>query len=148
MGTRSLTIIQDEKGNEIAVMYRQFDGYPAGHGSELAEFLSGMMIVNGMGAGQPERIANGMNCLAAQIIAHFKEEPGGIYLYPALTRDCWEEYIYIVSGKEGGEPHLELFDMDWDDQTHKLVVQSKPIFDGPASEYAEWLTKYTESKEQ
>lgn len=31
MGTRSLTVMKDT-GNEIAVLYRQFDGYPEGHG--------------------------------------------------------------------------------------------------------------------
>ena len=37
-----------------------------------------------------------MGCLAAQIIAHFKNGIGGFYLYPAKTRDCGEEYIYTV----------------------------------------------------
>ena len=47
MGTRSLTVFNDEDGKEIAVMYRQFDGYPSGHGTELAEFLAGKKMVNG-----------------------------------------------------------------------------------------------------
>jgi len=40
MGTRSLTIFFDgDRDEEIAVMYRQFDGSPEGHGALLAEFL-------------------------------------------------------------------------------------------------------------
>ena len=35
MGTRSLTVIQSN-GKEFFNMYRQFDGYPEGHGMELA----------------------------------------------------------------------------------------------------------------
>jgi hypothetical protein len=38
MGTRSLTFVYD--GDEPMInMYRQFDGYPSGHGSELADFF-------------------------------------------------------------------------------------------------------------
>jgi hypothetical protein len=47
MGTRSLTIFQENDNKEICVMYRQFDGYPDGHGEELARFLSGFTMVNG-----------------------------------------------------------------------------------------------------
>ncbi len=39
MGTRSLTILCGRDA-EIAVLYRQYDGYPEGHGRELAEILS------------------------------------------------------------------------------------------------------------
>lgn len=95
MGTRSITRIQDGKGREIVGMYRQMDGYPSGHGVELAEFLNGFQITNGLSiSGNPEKTANGMNCLAAQIIAHFKTSPGSIYLYPPGSED--QEYIYIV----------------------------------------------------
>ena len=70
MGTRSLTIFQEKE--EIAVLYRQFDGYPEGHGRELAEFLSGYKFTKGK-IDNP-KTANGMDCLAAQIVAHFKTE--------------------------------------------------------------------------
>ncbi|HRI04902.1 MAG TPA: hypothetical protein PLL77_14280 [Pyrinomonadaceae bacterium] len=42
-----------------------------------------------------------MDCLAAQLIAHFKTEPGGFYLYPAGRRDCGEEYVYTVYADAG-----------------------------------------------
>ena len=96
MGTRSLTIVEEDRGVEICVLYRQFDGYPTGHGAELKTFLEGIQIVNGLGLANEKRVANGMDCLAAQLSAHFKKEPGGFYLYPAGTRDCVEEYIYTV----------------------------------------------------
>ena len=32
MGTRSLTFVYDEYGEKIINMYRQYDGYPSGHG--------------------------------------------------------------------------------------------------------------------
>lgn len=71
MGTRSLTVMQDDHGTEIAVLYRQYDGYPTGHGQELADFLKRFTITNGINTDAPHS-ANGMDCLAAQIITHFK----------------------------------------------------------------------------
>jgi len=108
-------------------MYRQMDGYPEGHGKELAEMLSGMKMVNGLSIDQPAKLANGMPCLAAQIVAHFKEGPGGIYLYPAGTRDCGEEYIYTVTGSPSEEPEIEIQDR------HKV------LYKGPACVYDIWL---------
>ena len=43
MGTRSLTFVYEKYGQvqkPVVNMYRQFDGYPTGHGAELAEFLT------------------------------------------------------------------------------------------------------------
>ena len=48
MGTRSLTYVYDEQGEKIINLYRQFDGYPTGHGQELAEFLNKGRMVNGL----------------------------------------------------------------------------------------------------
>jgi len=125
MGTRSLTILPGEvPGEEAAVMYRQMDGYPTGHGQELADFLRGAAIVNGIPFGGLENedgdavlIFNGPACLAAAIVAHFKEGPGGFYLYPAGTRDTGEEYVYTIIAapveglgmdKEGGKIGLKV----------------------------------------
>ena len=96
MGTRSLTVVLEEDGPEICVLYRHNDGYPTGHGSELKEFLTRLRVVNGLSSGQEGILANGMGCLAAQLVAHFKTGPGGFYLYPTGTRDCGEEYVYTV----------------------------------------------------
>lgn len=102
MGTRSLTVFQESSGKEIAVLYRQYDGYREGHGEELIEFLKNKKIVNGISLGNNKNNAfNGMSCLAASVIAHFKNDIGGFYLYPAKTRNIGEEYIYIVKGNEG-----------------------------------------------
>jgi hypothetical protein len=104
MGTRSLTKVfekwEDTKGEEkrqaIMCMYRQYDGYPSGHGQDLAEFLEPFTIVNGLGLDDKRKIANGMGCLAAQLVAHFKEGPGNIYLYATDVKDCWQEYEYEI----------------------------------------------------
>ena len=48
MGTRCLTVFKNAKNKEIAVLYRQYDGYLDGHGAELADFLKNKKIVNGL----------------------------------------------------------------------------------------------------
>ena len=94
MGTRSLTYVYSED-TPLINMYRQYDGYPSGHGAELAEFLSGFEIVNGYGEVKP-KLANGMGCLAAQLIANFKQTVGGFYIYAVTDTDCGQEYEYHV----------------------------------------------------
>ena len=95
MGTRSLTFIYDENDTPILNMYRQFDGYPSGHGAELAEFLAGLKLVNGFG-NNGKGLANGMGCLAAQMIAHFKDGVGGFYIHSVLETDLGQDYEYHV----------------------------------------------------
>ena len=88
MGTRSLTFVYDGE-KPIVNMYRQFDGYPSGHGLELAEFLTSFdEVVNGLPVGDNRRLANGMGCLAAQLVAKFKVGCGGIYLHAVDETDC------------------------------------------------------------
>lgn len=103
MGTRSLTIIKDEADKEMMVMYRQFDGYIDGHGAELFHFLKGMVVVNGLSDPEPEKVANGLGCLAAQIVAHFKKSAGGFYLHTPTNEEynLWQEYTYTVYLKDG-----------------------------------------------
>lgn len=106
MGTRAITVFEDCDGKEIAVLYRQFDGYiEHGHGDELKSFLRGRVLTNGFSMADQEdskkgevKVANGPEDLAAQAIAYFKNASplGGIYLYAAGTRDIGEEFIYHV----------------------------------------------------
>lgn len=96
MGTRCLTLVQDEEGRTILNLYRQMDGYPSGHGAELNAFLKDMHIVNGYNSNTPSKSANGMGCLAAQLVAHFKDGIGQFYIMHPDERDADEEYIYIV----------------------------------------------------
>lgn len=118
MGTRSLTFFKTEEGANIVCMYRQMDGYPSGHGTELAEFLTGITLVNGISLAKKKKVANGMGCLAAQAVAHFKHGPGGIYLeVPRLTADHGQEYVYIVTaeGVKVMAPKRTIFHGTWKD---------------------------------
>ena len=124
MGTRSLTYIKEEyedNDNTIICMYRQYDGYLIGHGIELAEFLQDFTVVNGYNTLTPARSANGMSCLAAQLVAHFKDGIGNIYLYPPNTSDVGEEFIYTIS-LTNDEIYIEVKDV-W---SNKIVFIGTP----------------------
>jgi len=102
MGTRCLTFVYDDSSTDdgsaeaIMCIYRQFDGYPSGHGHELAQFLNSKTLVNGYGE-QNSIEANGMSCLAAQLVVQLKHGVGGIYIYaPMVGRDHWQDYEYHV----------------------------------------------------
>lgn len=118
MGTRSLTFVREKGKNKnnrvtrtkIICMYRQYDGYPSGHGQELADFLKSRKLVNGFGDVNKE--FNGPNCLAALLVSHFKgSQAGGIYLHPVNTKDAWQEYVYFV-------------DVDMETYTIEMICQT------------------------
>jgi hypothetical protein len=101
MGTRALTFVFSEEGEKIINLYSQYDGYPSGHGAELAEFLNSGRVVNGINGIGKERQFNGMGCLAAQLVANFKNGAGGFYLYPVTSKDCGQDYEYHIYNIDG-----------------------------------------------
>ena len=99
MGTRSTTTIKNENGKTLVTLYRQFDGYPSGIGQELADFLNARTIINGISGQTAKTHANGIGCLAAQLIGEFKGgQIGNVYI---TTEDDSQEYNYTVYYKEG-----------------------------------------------
>ena len=124
MGTRSLTrVIPRQEGRsfneghkkvELAFvnMYRHLDGYPEGHGLDLAEFLKDIKIVNGIPLNKElGNQANGSGCLAAQMIKHFKNDVGYIYLHPHTDDLGWEDYIYTIYPKENEPCYISIYDV-------------------------------------
>jgi hypothetical protein len=95
MGTRCLTHVMNVKGDPIVTLYRQFDGYQEGHGAELKAFLESQIMTNGLSS-RDKNLANGMGCLAAKLVGHFKAEPGKFYLYKGGSSDLGEDYTYTV----------------------------------------------------
>ncbi len=95
MGTRALTFVYDADRQPLLNLYRQYDGYIEGHGAELAEFLAGKTLVNGYGK-ESNDLANGMGCLAASLVAHFKETVGGFYIHSVTETQCGQDYEYHV----------------------------------------------------
>lgn len=122
MGTRSLTFVYDGE-KPIVNMYRQFDGYPSGHGAELAEFLLSGKMTNGIPVGSKEPIGskesffNGMGCLAAQMIANFKDSAGGFYIHAVTDTDCWQDYEYHLYENKVvvKDPSEVIFEGNWNE---------------------------------
>ena len=135
MGTRSITKVTQEDGKvQLVAMYRQYDGYPDGHGLELCEFLKNKKIINGIPIGEPtENLANGMGCLAAQMVAYFKTDVGGIYLDPGFSTHI--DYSYEIYLSENNEIRLKMWSW-WEDEN------SEPEFDGTVLEF---MNKYSQA---
>ena len=77
-------------------IYNHYDSYPEGLGLQLAEFLSDFRVVNGLGSDLPDKIANGMGCLAAQLIANLKTGAGSVYVESPTSKRDWIDYIYYI----------------------------------------------------
>jgi hypothetical protein len=111
MGTRSLTFTYDRDGEKIMCLYRQYDGYPEGHGKDLAEILN-------------TTDSNGMECLSASIVAKLKTGMYNIYLYAPTTIECGQEYEYHVL-----KDRVEVF---------TTYLEAKQIFSGTYQEFLEF----------
>jgi hypothetical protein len=136
MGTRSLTYVYDENCEKIINLYRQFDGYPTGHGAELAEFLNSGRVVNGLDGMGKELQFNGSGCLAAQLVAHFKKESGGFYLHPVTVEDCGQDYEYHVY--TGDEIRVKIMDCGWNVFGQTQDDTYEPLFEGNITQFKKY----------
>ena len=148
MGTRSLTFVYDSykqkngrmKYRPIINMYRQYDGYPSGHGQELVDFLNQFhAITNGIAVGEQRRTANGMGCLAAQLVAHFKgDEAGQFYLYPVECTDCGQDYEYHIYQNKDNELCVRVKDRGFNMFGLTMSDKDECLFDGPLVRFNEF----------
>jgi len=118
MGTRSIVTFKDEwNDKEICAVYRQYDGYPEGRGKELAEFLDGYRIGNGIPSGlsihREIKYANGMRELSILWIVEEKSKNmfGNVYLEPAGFRSPDLEWHYEVTCSKEGTPQVKVYDI-------------------------------------
>ena len=154
MGTRSLTHViqtymdgEKEKTTPIMTMYRQYDGYPSGMGVELAEFLNGGEMVNGIGWGQTN-VFNGAGCLAAQLVAHFKNGPGGFYLRKPMSKNCGEEFVYeVYAGHHSKDIKLRVFEVGYMGKKG-YIDKRRELFTGTPKEFLVWLEEKQKEEEE
>jgi len=142
MGTRSLTVFFEtytesntgkKRKNEIVTMYRQYDGYPSGHGKELAEFLADGKVVNGFGLDGGKQF-NGIGCLAAQVVAHFKDGVGGFYLQRG-NKNSGEEYRYhVIHDYDKGTLTVKVMEVGYVNKKGNYINKAKTIFEGSPAE--------------
>ena len=91
-------------------IYNHYDSYPEGLGLDLAKFMRDFRVVNGLGSDLPNKIANGMGCLVAQLIANMKDGPGNVYVEkPYKDRSCID-YVYYVWVAENKSIYISVFD--------------------------------------
>ena len=136
MGTRALTFVYDGE-KPIVNLYRQYDGYPTGHGAELAQFLSEFHITNGISSGETRRTANGMGCLAAQVVAHFKDSVGGFYIHSVDSTECGQDYEYHVYQKDK-ELRVRVTDRGCNMFGLTMSDTNEGIFDGTVAEFVKF----------
>jgi len=138
MGTRSLTFVYDGK-KPIINMYRQYDGYPSGHGADLVEFLAGGKLVNGIGADR--KVFNGMGCLAAQMVASMKDGAGNIYLYSVDAKNCGQDFEYhIYADEENGGFKIKVYNCGVNFFGLTQSEQHDKIFEGNLFQFAEFCS--------
>ena len=127
MGTRSTTTILDEKGNRLLCIYQQFDGYiEGGVGEKLIRLLEDRVVVNGYTMEDKERRNfNGMSCLAAEVVAHFKDGIGGAYIQ-SLDEGYVGSYDYTIScigdGKDSKPQRLKIKMQSYGDVVYDGLV--------------------------
>jgi hypothetical protein len=144
MGTRAIYIIKDDE-TEIAVLYRQADGYPDAAGADIVKAIGGRDVVNGY---TDDNQINGAGDMAVQLIAWMKHDQtvnatykprpintvGNLYLHPPGTHGCGQSYTYTITcirpreGRHGGV----LVACDGHD-----AKDSFPS--GPISDFAAWI---------
>ena len=138
MGTRALTFVYDGS-TPIVNMYRQYDGYPSGHGLELAQFLTRGQLVQGL-SGKEQVVFNGMGCLAAAMIANFKETPGGFYIHSVEETECGQDYEYHVY-QAGDEIRVRVTNRGCNMFGLTMSDTNDNIFDGTAVEFFDYCTE-------
>jgi hypothetical protein len=141
MGTRSVTNVVDGDGDIYVSLYRQYDGYPDGHGKELAEFLKGAEIGNGISSNPSPGFFNGVRDLACRLVAFFKEDHGHIgsfYLLPP-KEDNTQEFTYTVTGVN---PSFTMNNAPNGGVFVKVDSYGGELFSGTAEEFASWIESY------
>lgn len=144
MGTRSLTFFyQYKEKTPFCCFYRQMDGYPTGHGKELADIITPLQLVNGYSFGEAGKTqANGVGCLAAQVVAALKEGVGSIYMHkPDLEQDAGQEYEYHIHAWQDDDSVLS-----WGHKNPfhtwivvKDVYAKQNIFEGTFQQFGVWV---------
>jgi len=146
MSTRSATIIrqttywgEQADTEELMRFYRHCDGYPEGHGLDMAEAVKN--ADRSEGVRPSEWLSNFLNwfLIHSPYTPHIEFEPFG-----CQHGDL--EYLYVVEGivdrrwgktKDGKLPiTISVYSIGWD-ESYNDAEKREPIFSGTAYEYME-----------
>lgn len=112
MSTRSITRIhemdfewnadKDEPNPVVCAFYRHADGYPEGHGKDMANWLKGKKLVNGKGSDYTRgRDFNGAGVMAVCLMAHIHSEVTESINTIPTDGNHSEEYDYDIYYRDG-----------------------------------------------
>lgn len=115
MTTSGLIIVRDDDNRPLVAIRQHGDGYPSGLGYDLAKTFGETRIINGI---KKDAIhisyANGMNCLAAQIVwvmkSRVRDQIGGIYL--VSTKEDWHglcNWTYILTKNKEDQLDVKVY---------------------------------------
>jgi len=140
MSTHSLTVVKDGP-HTLVSMYKQCDGSPEGYGYDLAKFLAKVRITNGVVTDDREKLGSTANtplCLAAQIVAKFKEGAGEVYLQPPWEEgeDMYVSYAYLISCHED-DLHVRVLERTFDEAEDRRVM-----FEGNVKDFKAFCQKH------
>ena len=146
MSTRSATIIrqttywgEEVETDEIMRFYRHCDGYPEGHGMDMAEAIRNVDALDGVL--DSEWVAHFLNwfLIRSPYTTNIEFEPRG-------SQHGDLEYLYVVEGivdhrwgstKDGRIPvTISVYSIGWDED-YADAEKLEPIFSGTAYEYTE-----------
>lgn len=115
-------------GYELCDIYVHFDGYPEYLGVRLGEICKGKIVKNGYSSSSTENIANGMSCLAAQIIALLKlddagvVQPGNVSLQNSKSRAGDTEWRYQVYLDDNRQVKIKVISLN----LNRLIFEGTP----------------------
>ena len=81
-------VVIEENARQLAAVLYPIDGYPAGVGADLAEWVDSSQH-------------NVINELAVQIISSLHNQANGVRLLPADALSSWRGYLYRLNSKDG-----------------------------------------------
>ncbi len=142
MSTRSITEFVDAQGEVVAQIYRHFDGYPAGHGADLARWLEGLRVLNGKGAGwDPRTMVNGFGRLVARVVASMWQEGHEPNLLVVVEPHDYGDaaYVYRVTEHSRGIT-VEAFETAYESFTSPTTT-GKRLFRGTPQAFARWIER-------
>ena len=78
----------------VCSFYRHCDGYPTGHGDDLAKWLNGKSLVNGISNGfDPHTMFNRAGTMSVKLMNHI-QDISGCEVIPTGTSGRGEEFTY------------------------------------------------------
>ena len=124
-------------------IYHHYDSYPDHLGVGLAKFLSDIRVVNGLNKDEGTITANGIGCLAAQVLTHLKLgrhyelektninrsgdkiQEGNVYLDIAGAKRGDIEYTYYIWAVDGKDIWISIFE-GFGDPNENCIFVGKP----------------------